>query len=516
MNTLGIYFGPQVISIIETRNRQLINNIQISQALISPKTLTEEKVPEEIKIITLLKDELRKNKIGARDVTVSLSGKDLIVRTFEMPIMPRQELDNAVIFEVKKYIPFKTEDLILDFQWQLDKTIQKNRILFVGIKKETLDKYIYILRELDLKINSIEYSAFSVLRLLKLAGIKEKGIIAMIDIDFAKDDEANFVVLENGFPLFSRDITFAGGYEEVAKYEEDQSGMISGKLKREIHISLDYYDRKFPGKNIGKIFFITNPDYRTDLEGFIKEPGLGVQFIDINKYIGRPIPFSLAFVKGYSSALSKIDTGIKINLLLAKERALKKISAERMPWALLVTFLKSNAIVVGLSFFICIAVLIFGVYRLLPPQIGLEIIINMRPAVSTVSADLSYEELIAINSTYKMKIETMDNIIKKRLYLTPQLDALPRVIPKGVWLVNLSFEKKEEKTELILEGMAYLGDNEKELGLVNLFLSRLKENPAFAKYFKEISLVSTGRNQRKKISITTFRISCRDYIRGIR
>lgn len=516
MNTLGIYFGPQVISVIEARNRQLINNIQISQALISPKVLSEEKVPEEVKMTTLLKDELRKNKVEARDVTVSLSGKDLIVRTFEMPIMPRQELDNAVIFEVKKYIPFKTEDLILDFQWQLDKTIQRNRILFVGIKKEALDKYIYILRESGLRINSIEYSAFSVLRLLKLAGIKEKGIIAIIDIDFAKDDEANFAVLENGFPLFSRDITFAGGYEEAARREEEQSGRIADKLKREIHISLDYYDRKFPGKNISRIFFVANPDYRTDLEGFIKESGLGAQFIDVNKYIGRPIPFSLAFVKGYASALSQISTKIKINLFSAKERTLKKISAERTPLALSVKLIKSHSIAIMAGLFICIAVIMLGVYRLLPSQIGLEIMMNMRPTVSTVSADLSYEKLAAINSTYKTKVEAMDNIIRKRFYLTPQLDALPRIMPKGIWLVNLSFEKKEERAELVLEGMAYLGDNEKESGLVNSFLSRLRQTPAFAKYFKQISLVSKGYSQRKKISITTFRISCRDYTGGVR
>lgn len=150
----------------------------------------------------------------------------------------------------------------------------------------------------------------------------------------------------------------------------------------------------------------------------------------------------------------------------------------------------------------------------MPLQNELKNIINIRPVASTISGEPSYKELLDIESNYKIKAETMDNIIKNRLYLTPLLDAIPRVVPKGIRLVNLSFENKEEKTELILEGTAYLGNNDKELELVKTFLSRLKENPTFNKYFKEMSLVSTGHKQIKKISITNFIISCQDYKKG--
>jgi len=514
MNTLGVYFGPQFISIVETKGNKPINYLQVSQAAVSTGELLEEKVPAPVKLIALLKDELMRNNIEANEAIVSISGKDLIVRTFEMPILSRQELDTAVNFEVKKYIPFKIEDLFSDFQYKLDKTIQKTRVLFVGIKKEALDNYLNILSQLGIKIKSIEYSAFSLLRLLKLSGIKEKGIIAVVNIDITKDDEANFVVLDDGFPLFSRDIGLMGGYEEVAKEEEAQSSIILEKLKREIQISLDYYGRKFPGKNISKIFFITSPNYRADLDGFIKELGLGIHFIDINKYIDRPISFSLPFVKGYSSSLSKINTGVKINLLLAKERVVKKIGQEvSAPQSLAMRF-KADVIVAAVCFLIFIIIFISGIYRAVPLQNELKNIINIRPVASTISGEPSYKELVDINSNYKIKAEAMDNIIKNRLYLTPLLDAIPRVVPKGIRLVNLSFENKEEKTELILEGTAYLGNNDNELELVSTFLSRLKENPTFTKYFKEISVVSTGYKQIEKITITNFIISCQDYKKG--
>lgn len=514
MNALGIYFGPQLISIVETKGKKPVNNIQIPQAMISSAELLEEKVPEEVKAATLLKEELKKNKIEAKEVNASLSGRDLIVRTFEMPLIPKEELfSNAINFEARKYIPFKIEDLVSDFQWTFDKALQRTRVLFVGIKKEALDKYINILSQSGLKIKTIEYAAFSVLRLLKLSDIKEKGVIAIIGIDSLKDDETNFMVLENGFPLFSRDITLTGEYEAPAKDAEATSAVVLEKLKREIHVSLDYYKRKFPEKNIGKIFLIANPHSQPELEGLAKDLGLEIRFIDLDKYIGKPVCPSLAFIKGYSTSLSDISIALKINLLLAKERAARKITAKEAAKALLITKLKPYLKTIAASLLLWIAVFFFGKYRLLPFKKELEEIIARRPQVSTVSPEASEKELTKLYSEYKGKISRLDNLINKQLYFTSLLDAIPRLAPDGMWLVNLSFENKREesKAELVLEGMAYLGDSNKEFALVNDFLAKLKDAPVFVKYFSEIRVISLDRKPVKKEAATHFIISCRNY-----
>ncbi|MFZ2937190.1 MAG: hypothetical protein WA066_00600, partial [Candidatus Omnitrophota bacterium] len=138
---LGVYFGPKIITLVETKGKKISNTVQIKRSLISPGEL-EEKVPDEVKIVALFKDELRKNNIDAKEAVICLSGKDLIIRTFEIPVMPANELVNIINFEVKKYIPFKVEDLIADFQTKLDKLSRRNQILYVGIKKEVLNKYL--------------------------------------------------------------------------------------------------------------------------------------------------------------------------------------------------------------------------------------------------------------------------------------------------------------------------------------------------------------------------------------
>jgi Tfp pilus assembly protein PilN len=527
MSSLGIYFGPKVITVVETSGKKFIKHIQIPQTTISAGEL-EEKVPTEVKtleIIALLKDELRKNKIDARNATLCLSGKDLITRTFEIPVLPREELHSAINFEAKKYIPFKIEDLISDFQFVLDKISHVNIVIFMGIKKEVLERYISILTQLNIRAHAIEYSAFSVLRILRLSGVSDKGVIGVLTSDLKEEDEVNFTVLENGFPLFSRDITLMGDSGELGKIEEAAPSAALERLKSEIRVSLGYYQRKFPVKNIQKIFLISNKEHRSDLEGFMTENSLSAQFIDADKVIGKLAPYSLSLIKGYSSSLSRaIRINLKLNLLAAQTRSkhLKpKIPVKKT--VSLVEGIRLDARVIALALLLCIFTFSYSLYRKQFLSKEAKKVILMRPEVSvTIKPQSSLKDLAAIESEVKKRLNAYDSLINKQVYVTELLEIIPRVIPKGVWLTQLSFSKKEEnKVELSLRGYAYLDDNSREFEAANKFLSNLKESPEFSNYFKEMNIVSMQNEQLNKqnietgtpykVSVTGFTISCKVY-----
>ena len=129
---LGIYFGIKTISIVETQNKKIINSLKIPREAVSGGEL-EEKVPEEIKLVALIKNELRNAGIETKDTAITIPGNDLIIRSFEMNLLPREELLTAVTFEAKKYIPFKTEDLISDFQLKTDTRNKKNLVLLFAL-----------------------------------------------------------------------------------------------------------------------------------------------------------------------------------------------------------------------------------------------------------------------------------------------------------------------------------------------------------------------------------------------
>jgi len=128
MNSLGIYFGTKDINLVEISGRKILNNIRLPHPKLEMFDL-EEKVPTDVKIMALLKDAFRSYRINASEATFCISGQDLVIRTFEIPLLPQSEMRNGVSFEAKKYIPFKLEDLIFDFQVLFNKKNKTNLLI---------------------------------------------------------------------------------------------------------------------------------------------------------------------------------------------------------------------------------------------------------------------------------------------------------------------------------------------------------------------------------------------------
>ncbi|MDD4953717.1 MAG: pilus assembly protein PilM [Candidatus Omnitrophica bacterium] len=522
MSLLGIYFGPKVISIAETKGRKLDKQVSISQA--TPVTgELEDKVPVQIKdiqIVALLKDETRKNRIEAKEASVCLSGKDLIIRTFEIPLLPREELQGAINFEVKKYIPFKVEELVWDFQIKSDKKSGSNLVFFMGIKKDILGKYLNILQQMSLKVNAIEYSAFSVLRCLKLAGVDTRGIVGVLEAQAQEEDEVNFSVLEDGFPLFNRDIGSTGLPQDPAASAQGQPQPEMEKLKSEVRLSLDYYQRKFPQKRMKNIFLICGQEQRQELEGLIAESGYSVKFIDTAKSLGKSLPYSLSMLKGYSVSLSKtIKTSLKVDLWAAQQRLkTQKAQSLALNTGSLLQGLAIDYRVIFLGLLICGATYGFGYYKMQPLQEEINNIVAKQVKLPFVLPGATYDELNSISSEYQVKLVKLDKIVKKQLYLTWPLEVIPKVIPEGVWLTSFTFVKELERPVLTLNGSAYLLDADKEFEAVNEFISALKNDPEFSGYFKEIGVVFLNRNTIERdsgnITMTDFSISCKSYQEG--
>lgn len=515
MASLGIYFGPKTIAIVDSKGKQILSNLKIPRSVLAGEQ--EDKVPEEVKIVALLKDELRKNRIDAREAIITLSGKDLIIRGYEMPVLPRDELQNAVNFEAKRYIPFKVEELVSDYQLELDKSSKRNVVLFAGIKKDVLDKYLSIFSQLNIKVLAIEYAAFSLLRLLKLCGISDKGVVGVVSVDIREEDEVNFTVMEKGFPLFSRDITLFPENETQLKPVANDSAAALEKLKTEIRVSLDYYNRKFPAKTINKIIFVCG-EAKSDLELFVKELGLAAQFVEVEKHLGKAVVFSLSSLKAYSASLVKtIKTSLKIDLIAAKSKVKSAKEKERESVEIQQ---EVTSIFSGISIdlrFVFLALLVlgatygYGIYRKIPVQNDIGQIIGSRLALSTVKPDATLEQLREIDAAYKEKITTLTNLINKQLMLTEPLNIIPEVLPEGMWLTAFSFRKEETTgVELTLRGVCFQAEGAKEIQLINSFVSILKNNAKFSNYFKEIDLLSTDNSQILDSTVTNFVISCRD------
>jgi len=510
MNSLGIYFGTNSIGLVEVNNKKLVNNVVIPQGSIFSGEF-EEKVPTDVKIIALIKDALRTNRINVDRGTICISGQDLIIRNFEIPKLPSNELQSAINFEAKKYIPFKLEELIYDFQVEPDRKSKLNTVLFVGIKKEVLEKYYSISRQLKIKINAIEYSAFSLLRFLKLCGAKDSGIIASICFDLNNEDEINFMVSENGFPFFSRDIILTGAINNLDGHAVNDQIKKCDKLKNEIRVSQDYYRRKFPDKKIKTFYVLCGPDMREDLQGFFASSGIPAKFVDTSRILGKGIIYTSILAKSFGVVLFKgLSLKVKINLFNARLKA-DSVKGKEDIFAFM-EGVKVDFKIIVLGILICVATFGYGIYRMQPVRQEINSIKNKRLKVASISAIEDYAELSGRNKKLKKKLNNLDSLIKNQLYATYFLDIIPRALPEGVWLTKFIATRKEDnRPELILEGQAYLGDSDKEFEAVNTFLNNLKSNQFFSQNYKEITITSVDRKSIFDKSVAIFSIVCRNY-----
>ena len=512
MNSLGIYFGIKDINLVETSGKKIVNNIRLPHPANTGMAGVEEKVPADIKLIALLKDTFRTYRIKADEAAICIAGQDLVIRTFEIPLIPQNELKGVVSFEVKKYIPFKLEELDYDFQVLYNSKNKTSLVLFVGIKKEILNNYISIFKQLNLKVSVLEYSAFSVLRFLKLSGINDGGVKGSLCFDLAHEDEANFTVFENGFSLFSRDFMLTGeptGFEQMAEGDRIQR---LEKLKNEIKISLDYYKRKFPEKDIKEIIAVSDKESQQELGGFFAESSIPAKFVEIQKVLGKDTVYSAVLVKSFAASLFKLaPLKIKINLVEAKLKAAKAVLVPGRPQVSLLEGLKLDFRFIIMGIFICVAVFGYGLMRIRPIKEEITSIKNSRVKIASVPQDDSIEQLSEIGAQYSKKIAALNSLVKNQMYATYPLNAVPPALPRGVWLNSFNFNQKGASgPELVLNGKVYLADSEKEVEAVNVFTMNLKKDPVFAKHFNEININSIDRLSEQDKSVLVFTIICRN------
>jgi hypothetical protein len=514
MNPLGIYFGPRMVCIAETKNKLLVNSINIPHSRFMGQD-SQEKVPEEIKISILFKEELKRAHMDSPEASIVVSGRDLIIRTFDMPVIPQSELYNALTFEVRKYIPFRVEDLIFDFQVLFDKPTKKNFVLFAGIKKDILHKYLAILKQLSMKAVTIDYSGFSVLRLLSVPGINQRGITAIVDIDLVEEDEINFMVLQNGFPLFSRDIVLPSesNFDSVKTGKFDVS-ISMDKFKSELRVSLDFYHRKFPSKRIERIFFVCSEELSGELLAFAKEKNLTAQVIDLKRFLPKSSAFSSSLCKAYGGSLSKaIKTNIRIDLLntrFKKPGITEKITGTGIASQLLPE-LKLSPKVAAVGALICAAVFAYGIFQRLPLEEETRRLISIRPQVSAVKPDLSVADLTSFNTKFKKRIESLRKIFNNKVYVTPLLNMIPKLLPDGLWLTGLTYRGEPEKAEMLVRGVAYFNDADKEMQAINQFRSELQNKKEVSEKFGNIEISSVDHGMFKKSAVTNFTIILRNY-----
>ena len=161
----------------------------------------------------MLKLVLDEAKTNTKNVVMAIPIFSSFTSIIEMPEMEEKELNQAVEFESRKYIPIPSTEVLLDCKVidsgmikddNSGKTFKGKRILLIAVPKEVINKYIRIAESLNLKVDALELESFSFARSLALG---ETEPVCVLDIGARA---TSFTVIDKGTVQMSHGLDVAG------------------------------------------------------------------------------------------------------------------------------------------------------------------------------------------------------------------------------------------------------------------------------------------------------------------
>ena len=158
--------------------------------------------PDEVgKVIASL---LKNLKIKNSKIGISISGYSVIVKKINLDAMDDDALAEYIKSEAEQYIPFDIDDVYLDFQKLPAKREGSERIdvMLVAAKKEVVNDYLDMLRDLKLKTVLVDVDGFALENIWETTAEKIENV-ALIDIGASK---MNINIISDGVSVLARDV----------------------------------------------------------------------------------------------------------------------------------------------------------------------------------------------------------------------------------------------------------------------------------------------------------------------
>ncbi len=203
---LGVDIGTTSIKLVQlTSNDAGTSHTLDTYGIASVSFDVDSVAPGNIeKIAAVLAALVERSGATTDTVVASMSNSAIFTSVIEMPMLTPVELDSAVQFEAKKYIPIPIEEVTISWT-ELDKTPDgKIVVLITAAQKSLIASYQKIFKLAKLNLVSIDIEALALIR--SVVG-DDKGSVLLVDIG-AKSTHLNIV--EKGNLLLTRNLPVGG------------------------------------------------------------------------------------------------------------------------------------------------------------------------------------------------------------------------------------------------------------------------------------------------------------------
>jgi type IV pilus assembly protein PilM len=214
--TVGIDIGYSLIKVVEAKPTK--DGVEITALGVMPTppgVIDNEVIVDPQTLGQAVRQILSESGVSTKRSISSVSGQSsVIVRIIEVPKMTRQELVEAMKWEVERHVPFAANEVVMDFQ-SIDRPTtspddQNMEVLLAVAQQEVVNAHVDTLLAAGLEPVAIDVEPLAASR--SLIDISTNGArqqtIAIINIGCAATELG---VYQNGILAFPRTLPIAGG-----------------------------------------------------------------------------------------------------------------------------------------------------------------------------------------------------------------------------------------------------------------------------------------------------------------
>ncbi len=454
--------------------------------------------PTREEIIEIIQEAFKQSKIENKEIVSGLVSKEVMIRFFRMPRIPKEEQKNAVKFEAKRYIPFRIEEVASGFQVVEKKGELKLEVIFAASKKDYIDDHLSLLRQGGLIPVALEPACFSILRTLYFTGqIKKIETVAVVNIDSSATE---IIIVRDGIPYLSRTLTLTISGTQT----------LLDSLLGEIQISFDYCRRIFPGDSVNRIILYGGEgEFKEADESLSKELKIPVVKANPIEALDGKQYFSVEFSIAHGLALKGLVKS-QLEIELYTEEKVVPEEKKRLTRVTVVSLVPALLVLVTLYLFMSQGV----------TELRIELNQTKQAKIKTklVPFDAPGSQIEEIKIEISKRLGILERLIGNRIYWARKFSELSIMLPRppggGIWFEEIKIDERINKRakliqrSLTLKGNVFLQDSSAEMEFLNIFLAELKKEKAFYKGFQEAKLTSVSREKSGDYEVTKFEITC--------
>lgn len=504
---ISILWEEKKITILEVDKNQPIQSVVIDSNAIFSDAAFNSGLTEEIQTVALIQKSLRELRIESAEVSLVLSNKDVILRSFVIPALKSNEIQTAVQFEAKKYIPFEINELRYTYHttpFTVDKT-KRLRVVLYAVRKETYDKYERIINQTGLTLLSCEPAVVGLCRaMLYQKDIALDSRVVVLDIN---DQNGALYFIDQGIAVFIREFQVAvNSVNNVDPVE--QSELIKSHVYNEIRNSFDFFNRHL-SEQIHQLLVVADNTMFEMVSSFSSDLGVSIRKYAATIASSNQKSFvGIDLLSSFGVLIPPVSGGAPVSdLFLDKQKIAKdksfspsiNINIDIKDFASTVKFIIPAIVLCGG---------LYGYFYMKHQELNkqVEALSNQQGEFAQTSTD-ELKAKITKFSTDEAEIRKIR--LKTRLNEVTVL--ITQYVSESMWLDELDLKYAAEDGDSIIvdfKGAVYLTDLNQQVRAINDFISKLRLDKELQKHFKKIQLQSVLRQEINGVTSTTFSVHC--------